>query len=152
MSSEKEAKARVKINKLLEEANWRLLDDEHGRANVDLEYTTKIKRDDKFKTGLLDYLMLDSKAFKKTIANIDKIINNFDEETAILFEINYKYNVKKYDKIHENSYEDMRKYMLEKNYELTKAVYCDGFDEEAEFFIKKKIKRIKNEVPDLYLD
>ena len=55
------------INKLLEEANWRLLDDEHGRANVDLEYTTKIKRDDKFKTGLLDYLMLDSKAFKKTI-------------------------------------------------------------------------------------
>ena len=105
-------------------------------------------------TGVIPnkYLMLDSKAFKKTIANIDKIINNFDEETAILFEINYKYNVKKYDKIHENSYEDMRKYMLEKNYELTKAVYCDGFVEEAEFFIKKKIERIKNEVPDLYLD
>ncbi len=61
--TEKEAKARIKINKLLEEANWRLLDDENGRANVDLEYTTKIQRDDKFHTGLLDYLLLDSKGF-----------------------------------------------------------------------------------------
>lgn len=63
MSCEKEAKARIKINKLLEEADWRLLDNEAGRANVDLEYSTKIKRDDKFKTGLLDYLLLDSKGF-----------------------------------------------------------------------------------------
>ena len=54
MSCEKEAKARIKINKLLEESSWRLLDDENGRANVDLEYSTKIKRDDKLKTGLLD--------------------------------------------------------------------------------------------------
>lgn len=63
MSSEKEAKARIKINKLLEESNWRLIDDEKGKANVDLEYSTKIKRDDKFKTGLLDYCLLDSKGF-----------------------------------------------------------------------------------------
>lgn len=63
MSYEKEAKARIKINKLLEESAWRLLDDENCRANVDLEYSTKIKRDDKFKTGLLDYLLLDSKGF-----------------------------------------------------------------------------------------
>jgi type I restriction enzyme R subunit len=63
MSCEKEAKARIKINKLLEESAWRLLDDENGRANVDLEYSTKIKREDKFKTGLLDYLLLDSKGF-----------------------------------------------------------------------------------------
>ena len=33
----KEAKARVKINKLLEDAGWRLLDDENGKANVELE-------------------------------------------------------------------------------------------------------------------
>ena len=32
--AEKEAKARIKINKLLEEAGWRLLDDEKGKANV----------------------------------------------------------------------------------------------------------------------
>ena len=60
MNCEKEATARIKINKLLEESAWRLLDDENGRANVDLEHSTKIKRDDKFKTGLLDYLLLDS--------------------------------------------------------------------------------------------
>ena len=32
MSVESEAKARVKINKLLEDANWRLLDCEKGCA------------------------------------------------------------------------------------------------------------------------
>lgn len=63
MTTETEAKARIKINKLLEEADWRLIDDENGRANVDLEYSTKIKRDDRFKTGLLDYLLLDSSGF-----------------------------------------------------------------------------------------
>src|SRR5574344_1737141 len=63
MATDTEAKARIKINKLLEQAEWRLVDDEKGRANVDLEYSTKIKRDDKFKTGLLDYLLLDSKGF-----------------------------------------------------------------------------------------
>lgn len=63
MSCETEAKARIKINKLLEEAGWRLIDDEKGKSNVDLEYSTNIKRDDKFKTGILDYLLLDSKGF-----------------------------------------------------------------------------------------
>ena len=52
VSIETEAKARIKINKLLEEAGWRLIDNEFGKSNVDLEYTTKIKRDDKFKTGV----------------------------------------------------------------------------------------------------
>ena len=42
--------------------------------------------------------------------------------------------------------------MLRKNYDFAKAAYCDGFDEEDEFFIKKKIERIKNEAKDLYLD
>lgn len=63
MTTETEAKARIKINKLLEEANWRLIDCNNQKANVDLEYSTKIKRDDKFKTGLLDYLLLDSHGF-----------------------------------------------------------------------------------------
>jgi len=31
---QKEAKARLKINKLLEEARWRFFDDENGRVNV----------------------------------------------------------------------------------------------------------------------
>jgi type I restriction enzyme, R subunit len=33
----KEAKARIKINKLLEEAGWRFFDDEAGSANILLE-------------------------------------------------------------------------------------------------------------------
>jgi type I restriction enzyme, R subunit len=39
-----EAKARVKINKLLEEAGWRFFDDESGKANVLLEQNVKITK------------------------------------------------------------------------------------------------------------
>lgn len=68
----KEAKARIKINKLLEEAGWRLLDDENGPANVVLENNTKIttayldepgQNFEKTTNGYLDYLLLDSKGF-----------------------------------------------------------------------------------------
>ncbi|MCL5611675.1 MAG: hypothetical protein M1485_03850 [Chloroflexi bacterium] len=38
----KEAKARIKINKLLEEAGWRFFDSEDGPANIQLELHTKI--------------------------------------------------------------------------------------------------------------
>ncbi len=38
----KEAKARIKINKLLEESGWRLIDDSNGTANVVLENNVKI--------------------------------------------------------------------------------------------------------------
>lgn len=37
MSNSKEAKARIKINKLLEEAGWRFFDTEKGTANIQLE-------------------------------------------------------------------------------------------------------------------
>jgi type I restriction enzyme R subunit len=37
MSNDKEAKARIKINKLLEEAGWRFFDTEDGKANIHLE-------------------------------------------------------------------------------------------------------------------
>lgn len=64
MANKTEAQARIKINNMLTSAGWRLIDDdENGKANVDLEYTTKINRDDRFKTGLLDYLLLDSNGF-----------------------------------------------------------------------------------------
>lgn len=33
----KEAQARIKINKLLEQAGWRFEDSEKGRANISLE-------------------------------------------------------------------------------------------------------------------
>lgn len=39
---DKEAKARIKINKLLEEAGWRFFDDANGKANVIFENIVKI--------------------------------------------------------------------------------------------------------------
>lgn len=40
--AEKEAKARIKINKLLEEAGWRFFDNEAGKANILLENNVKL--------------------------------------------------------------------------------------------------------------
>lgn len=55
-----EAEARIKINKMLEEAGWRLCDDENGRKNVDLETATKVRRNETERKGAIDYLLLDS--------------------------------------------------------------------------------------------
>ena len=38
----KEAHARIKINKLLEESGWRFFDDANGKANIALEPNVKI--------------------------------------------------------------------------------------------------------------
>ena len=37
MANSKEAKARIKINKLLEKAGWRFFDTEKGQANIQVE-------------------------------------------------------------------------------------------------------------------
>lgn len=67
-----EAKSRIKINKLLEEAGWRFFDEDSKPANIVLESNTKITRqqldafgDDFEKTsnGFIDYLLLDEKGF-----------------------------------------------------------------------------------------
>ncbi len=69
---EKEAKARIRINRLLQRAGWRFFDDENGPANIALEVNVKIKKneidqwgDDFEKTadGFVDYLLLDTKGF-----------------------------------------------------------------------------------------
>ncbi len=39
-----ETHARIKINKLLEEAGWRFFDNEQGKANILLENHVKITR------------------------------------------------------------------------------------------------------------
>ena len=68
----KEAKARIKINKLLEEAGWRFFDDENGKANVQLESNVKITENqlDEFgedfeqtRNGYIDFLLLDEEGF-----------------------------------------------------------------------------------------
>ncbi|MDO9128753.1 MAG: DEAD/DEAH box helicase family protein, partial [Anaerolineales bacterium] len=69
---QKEAKARIKINKMLEDAGWRFFDNEDGPANIQLELHTQItqKEIDSFgedfeKTGrgYLDFLLLDERGY-----------------------------------------------------------------------------------------
>ena len=64
-----EAHARIKINKLLEEAGWRFFDNEEGKANILLENHVKITQHEvdawgndfeKTKSGSLDFLLVDS--------------------------------------------------------------------------------------------
>ena len=68
----KEAKARIKINKLLEESGWRFFDDEKGQANIQLENNIKITKPcfdefgedfEKTTSGYIDFLLLDEKSF-----------------------------------------------------------------------------------------
>jgi type I restriction enzyme R subunit len=68
----KEAKARIKINKLLEEAGWRFFDSDKGPANITLETNVKITKssldefgDDFEKTskGFVDFLLLEENKF-----------------------------------------------------------------------------------------
>ena len=63
----KEAKARIKINKLLEAAGWRFFD-ENGPANIQLEANVKLTKKqideygvnfEKTKNGFVDFLLLD---------------------------------------------------------------------------------------------
>ena len=64
----KEALARIKINKLLEDAGWRFFDTKDGKANIQLEQNIKITQEaldalgenfEKSKNGYTDYLLLD---------------------------------------------------------------------------------------------
>lgn len=63
MLNQKEASARIKINKLLEESGWRFEDNEKGRANIQLEPGVKYSDlGDDFENqahGFIDFLLLD---------------------------------------------------------------------------------------------
>ena len=76
-----EAKARIKINKLLEEASWRFFPENGMPANIVLESNTKITQqqldefgDDFEKTsnGFIDYLLLDDKGFPLIVLEAKK--------------------------------------------------------------------------------
>src|SRR6266496_1010184 len=69
---QKEAKARIKINNLLQEAGWRFFDDENGKANIVLENNVKITQKlidafgedyEKTQNGYIDFLLLDKNSF-----------------------------------------------------------------------------------------
>lgn len=68
----KEAKARIKINKLLEESGWRFFDHATGKANIVLEPKVKLTKavidalGDNFEqsgNGFIDFLLLDDAGF-----------------------------------------------------------------------------------------
>ena len=65
MSNSLEATARIKINKLLEEASWRFFDSADGKANISLESSVKYEdlgNDfEKAQGGLIDFLLLDDR-------------------------------------------------------------------------------------------
>lgn len=60
---DKEAKARIKINKMLEESGWRFEDNEKGKANIKLEpgvkYADLGDNFEKQLNGFIDFLLLD---------------------------------------------------------------------------------------------
>ena len=64
---QKEAKARLKINTLLEESGWRLLEKDGKPANVQVEANVKLtEMGDDFENisdGFIDYLLLDERGF-----------------------------------------------------------------------------------------
>lgn len=61
--AEKEAKARIKINKLLEEAGWRFFDSAEGRATIKLESSVKMDElgedFEHARHGFIDFLLTD---------------------------------------------------------------------------------------------
>jgi len=70
--SAKEAKARIKINKLLEDSGWRFFDTQEGGANIALEPNVKLTQTqvdawgNDFETSsncFIDFLLLDDKGF-----------------------------------------------------------------------------------------
>ncbi len=70
--SDKEATARIKINKLLEAAGWRFFPEGSTPANIRLEPGVTIKKTDlealgenfeKTSKGFIDFLLLDNKGF-----------------------------------------------------------------------------------------
>lgn len=72
MSVNKEATARIKLNKLLEAAGWRFFADGDKPANISLEPGVKIKHNElgelgnnfeRVTRGFIDFLLLDSKGF-----------------------------------------------------------------------------------------
>ncbi|WP_281309987.1 DEAD/DEAH box helicase family protein [Flavobacterium flavigenum] len=85
----KEAKARIKINHLLEEAGWSFFDSETNKANILLEHRTKKAKFDNSKLGedlenapdgFIDYLLLNE--LSRPIALVEAKRENIDPLNA----------------------------------------------------------------------
>lgn len=81
----KEAKARIKINKMLEESGWRFFDSDQGKANISLEVNAKLTEKaindlgedfEKTKNGFVDFLLLDKNGFPFVVLEAKKEVKN----------------------------------------------------------------------------
>jgi type I restriction enzyme R subunit len=81
----KEAAARIKINKLLEEAGWRFFADENQPANIQLESKVAISERDldalgddfeKSSKGFVDFLLLNDKGFPLIVLEAKSEVRN----------------------------------------------------------------------------
>ena len=81
MSEPKEAQARIKINRLLEKAGWRFFDNESGAANIQLEPSIRIAKQDidslgndfeSMQKGFVDFLLLDKEGFPFVVLEAKK--------------------------------------------------------------------------------
>ena len=77
--TDKEAIARIKINKLLEAAGWRFFPEGSAPANIRLEPNVTIKSSDlealgenfeKTSKGFIDFLLLDKQKIQATLARV----------------------------------------------------------------------------------
>lgn len=77
----KEAKARIRINKYLEDAGWRFFDTDTAKANICLETNVKITAQvltdlgedfEKTKNGFADYILLDDKGYPLVVLEAKK--------------------------------------------------------------------------------
>jgi len=100
MKNSKEAKARIKINKLLEESGWRFEDDNNIKANIKLEENIKFKDcDNDFENsqthdgrrGAIDFLLLDKD--KRPLVVVEAKRESIDPLSAKEQARNYAKNV-----------------------------------------------------------
>ena len=78
----KEAKSRIKINKLLEESGWRFETDKNGKANIQLEPDVKYSElGDDFEHeahGFIDFLLLDKDGRALVVVEAVELVKKYN--------------------------------------------------------------------------
>jgi len=92
---QKEAKARIEINKILEDTGWRLVDGKEGKANVLYETNVMIshqmqddwgKNFEHTKNGFIDYLLLDDHGYPLAVLEAKSAKNgSYDHIQPVIY-------------------------------------------------------------------
>ena len=92
--SAKEAKARIKINKLLEDSGWWFFDSPAGKANIALDPNVKLTKTqvdalgNDFETighGFIDFLLLNDKGIPWVVLEAKAVDQRLDQENRLRF-------------------------------------------------------------------